>query len=326
MKARIRSIKPESLLDEKLWDGEQETGLPLFRAFCGLWCHADRSGRFEWRARPLKAGILPYWEGDFARVLEALAERGFLVRYTVAGREYGLVRTFAKHQVVNQREAQSTLPGPAEAETGTEAQSICTHVQDSHADHTQSMCMHVGKGRERGTEGNGKEQELQVISRKAAASPVPSTIARATEPQPQQSPEKWQEGSPIPEKTPSIQSRAAEKLRDPTSANWDRPASWPELVTTADAFAAALGLRMPRLGGMSDAGVRALLELFAAGFTTDELSTAAKAAKTDPWCQNSTAKRGLSSMSPEVVRRLLDVRVRVEAPDAESQKLAEGFA
>jgi len=83
---------------------------------------------------------------------------------------------------------------------------------------------------------------------------------------------------------------------------------------------------MPRLGGMSDSGVRALLELFAAGFTTDELSTAAKAAKTDPWCQNSTAKRGLSSMSPEVVRRLLDVRVRVEAPDAESQKLAEGFA
>jgi len=165
-----------------------------------------------------------------------------------------------------------------------------------------------------------------VSSSPAAASPVPSTIARATEPQPQQSPEKEQEGSPIPEKTPSIQSRAAEKLRDPTSANWDRPASWPELVTTADAFAAALGLRMPRLGGMSDAGVRALLELFAAGFTTDELSTAAKAAKTDPWCQNSTAKRGLSSMSPEVVRRLLDVRVRVEAPDAESQKLAEGFA
>jgi len=148
----------------------------------------------------------------------------------------------------------------------------------------------------------------RVISNPAAAAADPSTMPRATEPQPQQSPEKESGTHPIPGKTPSIQSRAAEKLRDPTSANWDRPASWPELVTAADAFAAALGLKKPRLGGMSDAGVRALLELFAAGFTPDELSTAANAAKTDPWCQNSTAKRGLSSISPEVVRRLLDPR------------------
>jgi len=287
MKARIRSIKPESLLDEKLWDGEQETGLPLFRAFCGLWCHADRNGRFEWRARPLKAGILPYWEGDFSRVLEALAERGFLVRYTVAGREYGLVRTFAKHQVVNQREAQSTLPGPAEAETGTEAQSICTHVQDSHADHTQSMCMHVGKGRERGTEGNGKEQELQVISRKAAAASDPSTIARATGSQPQQSPEKGQEGSPNHGKIPC-----------------------PADLQLGKDQQSMLGMQI----GIEPWAIKAITTSFVCAAMSDQEDKRPHSA----W---------LKCLSKAVSGNWQDPakRPKREAPDAESQKLAEGF-
>jgi len=287
VKARIRSIKPESLLDEKLWDGEQETGLPLFRAFCGLWCHADRSGRFAWRARPLKAGILPYWEGDFSRVLEALAERGFLVRYTVAGREYGLVRTFAKHQVVNQREAQSTLPGPAEAETGTEAQSICTHVQDSHADHIQSICTHVGKGRERGTEGNGKEQELQVISRKAAASPVPSTIARATGPLPQQSPEKGQEGSPNHGKIPC-----------------------PADLQLGKDQQSMLGMQI----GIEPWAIKAITTSFVCAAMSDQEDKRPHSA----W---------LKCLSKAVSGNWQDPakRPKREAPDAESQKLAEGF-
>lgn len=117
MKPRIRTIKPEAHIDEHLWDAEQETGLPLFRAFTGLWCHADREGRFEWRPRPLKAGILPYWEGDFSRVLDALATRGFVVKYVSGGREYGYIRTFKDHQFINNREPASSLPDPEEAES-----------------------------------------------------------------------------------------------------------------------------------------------------------------------------------------------------------------
>jgi hypothetical protein len=115
MRAHIRSVKPEALTDEALWDLEQETGLPLFRAFVGLWTQADREGRFEWRPRPLKAAVLPYWDGDFSRVLDALATRGFLVKYVVDGREYGWVRTFHKHQLINNREAASVLPPPPKA-------------------------------------------------------------------------------------------------------------------------------------------------------------------------------------------------------------------
>src|SRR5690606_894902 len=115
VKPRIRTVKPEALTDEELWDLEQDTGLPLFRGFVGLWCHADREGRFEWRPRPLKAGILPYWDGDFARVLDALASRGFVIRYEAHGRAYGVVRRFKGHQFINNKEPQSALPEPPES-------------------------------------------------------------------------------------------------------------------------------------------------------------------------------------------------------------------
>jgi hypothetical protein len=114
---RIRSIKPSIHTDEDLWDLEQETGLPIFRAFTGLWAAADREGRFEWRPRALKAAILPYWDGDFSRVLDALSTRGFVVRYASQGKEIGLVRTFTRHQVVNNREQASVLPPPPESPT-----------------------------------------------------------------------------------------------------------------------------------------------------------------------------------------------------------------
>ncbi|HEY3494813.1 MAG TPA: hypothetical protein VGK73_09015 [Polyangiaceae bacterium] len=116
MKPRIRTIKPEAHKDEDLWDAELETGLPLFRAFVGLWGMADREGRFEWRPRVLKSEILPFWDGDFSRVLDALTTRGYVVRYAFGGREFGHVRTFARHQVINNREEPSRLPPPPEPE------------------------------------------------------------------------------------------------------------------------------------------------------------------------------------------------------------------
>ena len=111
---RIRSIKPDVHLDEDLWDLEEQTGLPIFRAFVGLWGVADREGRFLWRPRKLKALILPYWNGSMEEVLNALQSEFFIIRYESEGRAYGWVRTFSKHQVINLREAQSKLPAPSE--------------------------------------------------------------------------------------------------------------------------------------------------------------------------------------------------------------------
>lgn len=110
MASRIRTIKPEFFLDGELFEAETETGLPLRVAFAGLWCQADRAGRFRWKPRELKLQVLPYDECSFGAVLDALTSRGWLVRYAVDGREYGWVRTFREHQHINNKESASRLP------------------------------------------------------------------------------------------------------------------------------------------------------------------------------------------------------------------------
>src|SRR5574342_466071 len=178
MRGRIRTIKPEALSDEDLWDAEQDTCLPLFRAFVGLWCFADREGRFEWRPRALKAGVLPFWEGDFSRVLDALTTRGFLVRYACGTREYGLVRTFSKHQVINAREAPSDIPGPEDstAESVEDTDTLTRAPRVPHACPTRHVHAHgEGKGREgKGTEGREERRVGDAsLARSLASSEAP---------------------------------------------------------------------------------------------------------------------------------------------------------
>ena len=109
---RIRTIKPEFFLHSDLFDAEKETGLPLRVAFAGLWCAADREGRFKWEARRLGVSILPYDNIDFSRVLDALVTRAFLVQYRVNDEVFGFIPSWKKHQYVNPREAASILPEP----------------------------------------------------------------------------------------------------------------------------------------------------------------------------------------------------------------------
>lgn len=112
--ARIRTIKPDFFRHEKLFEAESETGLPLRIAFAGLWTAADREGRFRWSPRALKLDCLPYDDVDFSRVLDALTTRGFIIRYSVDGAEYGVIPSWQHHQVVNNREAASEIPEPNE--------------------------------------------------------------------------------------------------------------------------------------------------------------------------------------------------------------------
>lgn len=111
---RIRTVKPEFFKHEDLFDAERASGLPLRLAFAGLWTCCDREGRFEWRPRSIKTDVMPYDDVDFAAVLDALAAHGFVRRYTVAGKDYGCVPGFARHQLINPRETPSKLPSPPE--------------------------------------------------------------------------------------------------------------------------------------------------------------------------------------------------------------------
>jgi len=110
--ARCRLIRPEFYTHIELYRAERDTGLPLRVAFSGLWCVADREGRFEWKPEILKLAVLPFDTVDFEVVLMALCEAGFIQRYAVSGKVYGLVPTFTVHQKPHHREPPSRLPAP----------------------------------------------------------------------------------------------------------------------------------------------------------------------------------------------------------------------
>ncbi len=174
MRARIRSIKPEVLSDEELWDLGVETGLPIYQAFTGLWMYADREGRFEWRPRTLGPAILPFWKDDFSRVLDALETRGFIVRYAWQGRVYGWVRTFKLHQAINNKEPPSVLPDPNDKASKILSTSRVTHAPETRSG--QAFVFPEGNGREgKGTEGNGSGSDASGTRAPAAESgPVSS--------------------------------------------------------------------------------------------------------------------------------------------------------
>jgi hypothetical protein len=145
---RIRTIKPEFFTHEGLYDIEQETGLPIRVSFAGLWCAADREGRFKWEPRRLGVSIIPYDCVDFSRVLDACLTRGLLVKYRVGNSWFGAIPSFTKHQVVNVRERASELPSINES---VETYDACP----TRAPRVDDACTKEGKGKE----GEGKGME-----------------------------------------------------------------------------------------------------------------------------------------------------------------------
>lgn len=121
--ARIRTIKPDFFRHEELYQAEEESGLPLRLGYIGLWTVVDREGRFKWRPREIKLDICPYDDLDFEKVLDSLAEYGFVVKYQVEEEYFGFIPTFLKHQVINPRETKSKIPEPIDARACT-----CLHV------------------------------------------------------------------------------------------------------------------------------------------------------------------------------------------------------
>lgn len=150
--ARIRTIKPSFFRHEALFEAEKGEGLPLRVAFAGLWTAADREGRFVWKPRELKLDCLPHDELDFSRVLDALATRGFIVKYVVTEKTYGFIPSWQEHQVINNRESASRIPAPNETNIltcGPRVPNACTTplVQDQ------------GEGKGKGREGKGTDTD-----------------------------------------------------------------------------------------------------------------------------------------------------------------------
>ena len=153
---RIRTIKPDFFTHEQLYDLEYETGLPIRVAFAGLWLFCDREGRFYWRPRTLKHGILPHDEVDFERVLSALEARSFVVKYEANGAVYGYIPSWKKHQFINNMEKPSEIPPPPDYVKEDESnENVSAHEARSQRVQSASSARFIRKGRE--GEGKGKE-------------------------------------------------------------------------------------------------------------------------------------------------------------------------
>lgn len=101
--------------------------------------------------------------------------------------------------------------------------------------------------------------------------------------------------------TVPIQQRSQSVLRRADAADWCQPDQWPEVREAIVGIAPGA-----RLGVFSrDPGVRAVVTLLGAGYQPTEIVRAAQAAKRSAWWTRDGKVRGISDLSPEVVRRAL---------------------
>lgn len=113
--ARARNIKPSFFTNDDLAE-IPALGRLLFIA---LWTMADRAGRLEDRPKRIKAEALPYDDCDADDLLQSLAQRGFIVRYSVGSSRFIQVVNFCKHQNPHIKESASSIPPPAEPGAST---------------------------------------------------------------------------------------------------------------------------------------------------------------------------------------------------------------
>jgi len=99
--------------------------------------------------------------------------------------------------------------------------------------------------------------------------------------------------------------RAQWALDDAYWASLVSPETWPEVQRVGVAFEQATG-QQRLLGRYShDAGVKAIVVLYATGYMPSDLERAVRLAVAEPWWRADGAKRGLASLTPEVVARAL---------------------
>jgi hypothetical protein len=103
--SRIRNVKPDFFRHEGLQDLERLNAgkYPMF-VFEGIWTKCDLNGIFEWRLRRLKLDILPFLDFDMEETLQILETTGYVKKYEIEGKEYGVVPTFLKHQKISKGE------------------------------------------------------------------------------------------------------------------------------------------------------------------------------------------------------------------------------
>jgi hypothetical protein len=161
---RIRTVKPEFFTHAELSDIERISNVPIRLAFIGLWCACDREGRFKWDARRLGVQILPYDHVDFEFILDILKTNGFIEKYEIDGKTYGFVPSFHRHQVINNREQESSLP-PFQQPDLFSAEltrvNTCESTRESTGESTRADAC-SGEGKEGKGRKEGRVEEIEI--------------------------------------------------------------------------------------------------------------------------------------------------------------------
>ena len=103
-------------------------------------------------------------------------------------------------------------------------------------------------------------------------------------------------------------------LRDPRAAAQLRPQDWPETKQIAAAYGAATGSQRSLSELKRDSGLRAIVELIAAGYPVDDITWLASSVPREAWWRSGDRIRGLGSLSVEVASRALGERVAPPRP------------
>lgn len=106
--ARIRTIKPEFWVDEKI----VEVSFPARLLFIGLWNFSDDYGRMEFREKKIKMQIFPADSLQITPLFEELEREELIERYVVDDNEYLQVKGFSKHQKIDSRAVEKIPPNP----------------------------------------------------------------------------------------------------------------------------------------------------------------------------------------------------------------------
>lgn len=134
--ARSRNIKPGFFLNEDLAVLPFEARL----LYIGLWTLADRDGRLEDRVKRIDAAVFPYDSVDTDKLLNLLAEHGFIVRYEVDERRYIEIPTWHKHQRPHVKEVASVIPPASDHARAKPVQSPCSAPAKPVLDHNLGRC------------------------------------------------------------------------------------------------------------------------------------------------------------------------------------------
>lgn len=145
--ARIRSIHPGLFTDESFVSASMAARLLL----PGIWTEADDHGVFEWKPLSLKMRIFPADAVDVGDLLGELEAVNIVRRFSVDGREYGVVRNFCTYQRPKKPTYRFVLPPELETYAGIRKDSSepVPHQSPTGSENPPQMEDGVGGGEER---------------------------------------------------------------------------------------------------------------------------------------------------------------------------------